>query len=40
VYYVGFAIHSGHTAHRFHYVSYERTLAINSGAADFVAVKK
>jgi hypothetical protein len=39
-YYIGFAIHSGHTAHRFHYVSYERTLAINSGTADFVAVKK
>jgi cytochrome c-type protein NapC len=39
-YYVAVAIHSGHTAHRFHYVSFERTLAINSGNADFVAVKK
>jgi hypothetical protein len=39
-YYIAFAIHSGHTAHRFHYVSYERTLAINSGPADFIAVKK
>ena len=39
-YYIGFAIHSGHTARRFHYVSYERTLAINSGNADLVAVKK
>ena len=37
---VGFAIHAGHTAHRFHYVSFERTLAINSGTADFVAVKQ
>ena len=39
-YRVALAIHSGHTAKRFHYVSYERTLAIDSGAADFVAVKK
>lgn len=39
-YYVGLAIHAGHTAHRFHYVSFERTLAINSGSADFVALKK
>jgi cytochrome c-type protein NapC len=39
-YYVAVAIHAGHTARRFHYVSYERTLAIGSGAADFVAVKK
>jgi cytochrome c-type protein NapC len=39
-YFVAVAIHSGHTAHRFHYVSYERSLSINSGAADFVAVKK
>ena len=39
-YYVAIAIHAGHTARRFHYVSYERTLAIGSGAADFVAVKK
>lgn len=39
-YYVAIAIHSGHTAHRFHYVSYERSLAIGSGSAGFVAVKK
>jgi hypothetical protein len=39
-YQVGIAIHAGHTAKRFHYVSFERSLAINSGAADFVAVKK
>jgi cytochrome c-type protein NapC len=39
-YQVGIAIHAGHTAHRFHYVSFERTLAIGSGNAEFVAVKK
>ena len=39
-YQVAIAIHAGHTARRFHYVSYERTLAIDSGSADFVAVKK
>ncbi len=39
-YYIGIALHSGHTAHRFHYVSYERSLAINSGTADLVAAKK
>jgi Ethylbenzene dehydrogenase len=40
VYSVGFAVHGGHTAGRFHYVSMEKTLTINSGAGDFVAVKK
>ena len=35
-----FAIHAGHTAHRFHYVSYERSLMLNSGTADLVAVKQ
>ena len=39
-YFVAVAIHAGHTAHRFHYVSFERSLAIGSGNADFVAVKK
>lgn len=39
-YYIAIAIHAGHTAHRFHYVSFERSMAINSGSADFVAVKK
>ena len=39
-YYLAFAIHAGHTAHRFHYVSYERSLVLNSGTADLVAVKK
>ena len=39
-YTIGFAIHAGHTAHRFHYVSLERTMAIGQGAAEFVAVKQ
>jgi cytochrome c-type protein NapC len=39
-YYLAFAIHSGHTARRFHYVSFERTMVLNSGAADLVAVKQ
>ncbi len=38
-YTVGFAIHAGHTAHRFHYVSLEKTLMINQGTADFLAVR-
>ncbi len=37
-YFVAFAVHTGHTAHRFHYVSYERLLVLDSGAADLVAV--
>ncbi len=36
-YTVAFAIHSGHTAKRFHYVSFERSLVLDQGAADFVA---
>jgi hypothetical protein len=39
-YHIAIAIHSGHTAHRFHYVSYERSLVLNSGNADLVAVKQ
>jgi cytochrome c-type protein NapC len=39
-YHVAFAIHAGHTAHRFHYVSYERTLTLNGGTADLVAAKQ
>jgi ethylbenzene dehydrogenase len=39
-YRVAFAVHDGHTTGRFHYISLERTLVINSGSADFVAVKK
>ncbi len=37
---VGFAVHSGHTAHRFHYISFEHTLVLDQGTADFVAAKK
>lgn len=39
-YTIGFAIHGGHTAKRFHYVSFERSLTLGQGTADFVAVKK
>ena len=36
-YTVAFAIHAGHTDKRFHYVSFERSLALDTGNADFVA---
>jgi hypothetical protein len=39
-YSVGFAIHSGHAARRFHYVSFGYSLVIDQGSADFVAVAK
>jgi cytochrome c-type protein NapC len=39
-YHLAFAIHAGNTAHRFHYVSFERSLTLNSGSADLVAVKQ
>jgi cytochrome c-type protein NapC len=39
-YFLAFAIHAGHTAHRFHYVSYERSMMLNGGSADLVAVKQ
>jgi cytochrome c-type protein NapC len=39
-YHIAFAIHAGHTARRFHYVSYGRSLVLNSGNADLVAVKQ
>jgi hypothetical protein len=32
-YHIAFAIHAGHTAHRFHYVSYERDLTLTAGGA-------
>jgi hypothetical protein len=35
-YTVAFAIDTGHTAKRFHYVSFERTLLLGKGVADFV----
>lgn len=40
VYPVGFAIHDDYAEHRHHYVSFEHTFSIDSGNADFVAVKK
>lgn len=40
VYHVAFAIHAGHTASRFHYVSEERSLVLNSGNADLLAVRQ
>jgi hypothetical protein len=39
-YTVAFAVHSGHAAKRFHYVSFERSLVLDQGGADFVAQKK
>ncbi len=33
----GLAIHDQHADHRFHHVSFERTLRLDSGEADFVA---
>lgn len=39
-YALGFAVHENHADHRFHYVSFERTLVLDQGKADFVAVKK
>lgn len=39
-YEVGVALHSGHAGKRFHYVSYEYSLVLGAGAAEFVAVKK
>ncbi len=38
-YTMGIAVHAGHTAKRFHYVSLEKALAIDNGKADFVARK-
>lgn len=39
-YHMAFAIHAGHTAHRFHYVSYERALTITADGAELVEPKK
>jgi hypothetical protein len=33
----GISVHAGHTAKRFHYVSLENTMVLDSGKADFVA---
>jgi hypothetical protein len=37
-YTVGFAIHAGHTNKRFHYITFEKTLVLDKGAADLVAL--
>lgn len=39
-YNIGFAIHTAHSAKRYHYVSFERTLVLDAGKADFVAAVK
>jgi len=39
-YALGFAIHDDYASHRFHYVSLEQSLVIDSGTADFVAKAK
>lgn len=39
-YTVGFSVHAGHAAQRFHYVSLEKTLVLDSGKADFVAAQQ
>jgi hypothetical protein len=36
-YTVGFAIHGGYAAKRFHWVSFEQSMVLNSGDAEFVA---
>ncbi|HIJ63967.1 MAG TPA: cytochrome c-552 precursor [Rhodospirillaceae bacterium] len=35
-YMVGFAIHGGHAARRYHWVSFEKTMMLDGGTADFV----
>lgn len=40
VYTVGFSVHAGHSAKRFHHTSYEYTFALGQGSADFVAPKQ
>jgi cytochrome c-type protein NapC len=39
-YTVGFSVHVGHSAKRFHHTSYEYTFSLGQGPADFVAVKQ
>ncbi len=38
-YTIGISLHAGHAAQRFHYVSLEKTLSIDTGKADFVAAR-
>lgn len=39
-YTVGFALHDDYARHRHHYVSFEHTLVLDAGTADFVAAKQ
>lgn len=39
-YYVGFAIHDAYADHRFHHVSFEHSLVLDKGSADFIAARK
>lgn len=39
-YTLGFALHDDHANHRFHQVSFEYTLVLDQGTADFVAAKR
>lgn len=39
-YTIGFGIHEGYSAKRFHHTSYEYTFVVGQGTADFVAVKQ
>lgn len=39
-YTLGFALHGGHATQRFHYVSFEYTLVLDQGSADFVTLKQ
>ena len=39
-YYLGLAIHDAYAKNRFHHVSFEYTLVLDQGSADFVAVRK
>ncbi len=35
-YVIGFAVHGSHAAHRFHWISFEKTMVVDNGQADFV----
>lgn len=39
-YFIGFAVHDNYTEHRFHYVSFGYSLELDSGDADFIAVRQ
>jgi hypothetical protein len=39
-YFIGFAIHDAYAARRYHQVSFEHTLVLGQGDADFVATRQ